>query len=114
VYLLSQPLPHCPLPIIELHSPIPPPILTGAPLFIAAVKNLRKPWLLPDIPKDSIVAFTSAVTGNSGEVIYVGVGKVASEGGVRGAVERRAKVLDEGVDKDEGKFCDILCIVGDQ
>jgi len=69
---------------------------------------------LPDIPKDSLVAFTSAVTGTSGEVIYVGVGRVAAGGGVRGAVERRQKVLDEGVDKDEGKFCDILCIIGDQ
>jgi translation initiation factor 2D len=115
VYLLSLPLPQCPLPIIELHNPIPTPILTGAPLFIAAVKNLRKPWLLPDIPSGAIVAFTTASERGEGEgVVYVGIGKVVSEGGMRGAVERREKVLEEGVDRDEGKFCDIMCIIGDQ
>jgi translation initiation factor 2D len=113
VYLLSLPLPTYPLPVIELHSPLPPPILTGAPLFIAAVKNLRKPWLLPDIPKDTIVAFTTAY-GDEDGVRYVGVGRIMSEGGMRGAVERREQVLREGVDRDEGKFCDILCIIGDQ
>lgn len=114
VYLLSTPLPLHPIPIVELHHPLPPPILTGAPLFIAAVKHLRKPWLLPDVPKDSIVAFTSATAPGSDEVAYVGVGRIVAEGGMRGAVERRAKLLNEGADKDEGKFCDILCIIGDQ
>lgn len=107
------PLPQAPLPIVELHHPLPPPILTGAPLFIAAVKHLRKPWLLPDVPKDGIVAFTLATSGGD-PVSYVGVGRVVSEGGIRGAVERRAEVMKTGEDKDEGKFCDILCIIGDQ
>jgi len=123
VSLLSLPLPYPPLPIIELHNPIPPPILTGAPLFIAAVKNLREPWLLPDVPTGSLVAFTtfsSSFLSDSDtgkpivEVRYVGVGRVVAEGGMRGAVERRKQVLDEGVDKDEGRFCDVLCIIGDQ
>jgi hypothetical protein len=48
------------------------------------------------------------------EVRYIGIGRVVAEGGVRGAVERRRQVLDEGVDRDEGRFCDILCIIGDQ
>jgi translation initiation factor 2D len=47
-------------------------------------------------------------------VRYVGVGRIMAEGGMRGAVERREQVLREGVDRDEGKFCDILCIIGDQ
>jgi len=59
------------------------------------------------------VAFTTASEGGGG-VAYVGVGRVVSEGGMRGAVERREKVLQEGVDRDEGKFCDIMCIIGDQ
>jgi len=48
------------------------------------------------------------------EVRYIGIGKVVAEGGMKGAVERRRQVLDEGVDRDEGRFCDILCIIGDQ
>jgi translation initiation factor 2D len=107
--------------MIELHNPIPPPILTGAPLFIAAVRHLREPWLLPDIPSGSLVAFTTFSSSFSSldfktveEVRYIGIGKVVAEGGMRGAVERRKQVLDEGVDRDEGRFCDILCIIGDQ
>ena len=114
MYLLLTPLPQAPLPIVELHNPLPPPILTGAPLFIAAVKHLRKPWLLPDVPQNGLVAFTSAIQSSSGMVSYVGVGRVVSEGGIRGAVERRAEVMKTGEEKDEGKFCDILCIIGDQ
>jgi translation initiation factor 2D len=86
--------------------------LTGAPLFIAAVRYLRKPSLLPDVPIGSIVAFTTASSGS--EVRYVGVGRIVAEGGMRGAVERRRQVLEEGVERDEGRFCDILCIIGDQ
>jgi translation initiation factor 2D len=59
------------------------------------------------------VAFTTASDRGEG-VVYVGIGKVVSEGGMRGAVERRERVLEEGVDRDEGKFCDIMCIIGDQ
>ena len=114
MYLLITPLPQPPLPMVELHHPLPPPILTGAPLFIAAVKHLRRPWLLPDVPKDGIVAFTSATSGIDGKVSYVGVGRVVSDGGIKGAVERREEVLRDGVDRDEGRFCDILCIIGDQ
>lgn len=119
--MLSLPLPAPPLPIIELHNPIPPPILTGAPLFIAAVRHLREPWLLPDVPSGSLVAFTtfqssfpSSDSKTVEEVRYIGIGRVVAEGGMRGAVERRRQVLDEGVDRDEGRFCDILCIIGDQ
>lgn len=43
---------------------------------------------------------------------YVGVGRVVSFGGVRGAVGRRAGNLRKEV--DEGRFCEILCIVDDQ
>lgn len=109
--------------MIELHNPIPPPILTGAPLFIAAVKNLTSPWLLPDVSTGSIVAFTtfsSTFSPSNGdiqsitEVRYVGIGRIVAEGGMRGAVERRRQVIEEGVEKDEGRFCDILCIIGDQ
>lgn len=59
------------------------------------------------------MAFTTVSEGGGG-VAYVGVGRVVSEGGMRGAVERREKILQEGVDRDEGKFCDIMCIIGDQ
>jgi translation initiation factor 2D len=106
--------------MIELHNPIPPPILTGAPLFIAAVRHLREPWLLPDVPCGALVAFTtfsstfSSTSGPVEEVRYIGIGRVVAEGGMKGAVERRRQVLDEGVDRDEGRFCDILCIIGDQ
>lgn len=44
----------------------------------------------------------------------MGIGRVVAEGGMRGAVERRRQVLEEGVDRDEGRFCDVLCIIGDQ
>jgi translation initiation factor 2D len=47
-------------------------------------------------------------------VEYVGVGKVVSRGGLRGARDRLMKHRSEGVDVDEGKFCDVMCISGDQ
>lgn len=115
VYLLAQPQLRPFLPLIQLHSPLPPPLFTGAPLFIPAVRNLRRPWLLPDVDEGAIVAFTTAAAGRDSEdVQYVGIGRVAAKGGMRAAVDAREKHLAEGVDRDEGKFCDILCIVGDQ
>jgi len=87
--------------------------LTGAPLFIPALRNLLTPWLLPDIPEGAVVAFVTS-EGNAGDVSYVGVGRIAASGGLRGAVERRKRHLQTGVDADEGKLAEILCIVGDQ
>jgi translation initiation factor 2D len=125
VYLLSQPLLQPFLPLIQLHNPVPPPLFTGAPLFIPAVKNLRRPWLLPDVAEGTIVAFTTAANpagsssstshdGGGEEVVYLGIGRVAARGGMRGALELREKNMKDGQDRDEGRFCDILCIVGDQ
>ena len=113
VSLLALPLPHPPLPILQLHYPLPPPILTGAPLFVPALRNLSRPHLLPDVPENGLVAFVVSKD-NGLEVSYVGVGRVAAKGGVRGAVERRTRKLKANTDDDEGKFCDILCIIDDQ
>lgn len=105
--------PYPPLPILQLHYPLPPPILTGAPLFVPALRNLSTPYLLPDVPEHGLVAF--AISKDNGrEVSYVGVGRVAAKGGVRGAVERRIQKLKADKDVEEGKFCDILCIIDDQ
>lgn len=59
-------------------------------------------------------SFSSLDSKSVEEVRYIGIGRVVAEGGMKGAVERRKQVLDEGVDRDEGRFCDILCIIGDQ
>lgn len=112
VYSLSLPTPKPILPILKLHHPLPPPLLAGAPLFIGAVRDLPRPHLLPDIPEGGLVAFVIAPQGDeSNQVQYAGVGKLVSPGGMKGAWERRgrAKVGDE-----EGVFCEILCIIGDQ
>lgn len=113
VYLLSLPLPHPPLPVLQLHHPLPPPVLTGAPLFLPAVRHLPRPHLLPDVPEGAVVAFAISSAGDE-SVEYVGVGKVVSRGGLRGARDRLMKHRNEGVDVDEGKFCDVMCISGDQ
>lgn len=113
VYLLAQPLPYPPLPVLQIHNPLPPPLFTGAPLFIPAVKNLSNPWLLPDVPEGSLVAFVTSESHGT-EVSYVGIGRMMAPGGLRGAVERRMKHLHQGSDADEGKLCDVLCILGDQ
>ena len=60
-----------------------------------------------------MVAFVSSSKGDD-EVQYVGVGRVVAAGGIRGAVERLTRHRSEGVEVDEGKFCDILCFAGDQ
>lgn len=113
VSLLSIPLPHPPLPVLQIYHPLPPPLLTGAPLFVGAVRNLAQPWMIPDVSEGGLVAFVASQD-NSKEVSYVGVGRVVAKGGVRGAVEKRIKHLNEKADVDEGKFCEILCILGDQ
>jgi translation initiation factor 2D len=48
------------------------------------------------------------------DVQYVGLGRLVARGGMRGAWERREKVVKEDLDVEEGKFCNILCIIGDQ
>nr|XP_018262747.1 translation initiation factor 2D [Kwoniella dejecticola CBS 10117]OBR84905.1 translation initiation factor 2D [Kwoniella dejecticola CBS 10117] len=112
--LLSQPLPNPPLPILQLHNPLPPPILTGAPLFIPAVRNLSTPWLIPDIQEGQLVAFVSSASNGTANVQYIGVGRVVAKGGMRSALERRIDNLrNEGGEKEEGKFADILCIIDD-
>ncbi|KAK4685848.1 translation initiation factor 2D, partial [Tremellales sp. Uapishka_1] len=110
LYLLALPIPVPILPIIQLHSPLPPPLYTGAPLFLPAVKNLAKPHLLPDVPEGQVVAF---VVSEGDGVRYVAVGRVASQGGTRGAFERRTRNIRERLDREEGRFCDILCIEND-
>lgn len=93
---------------------MPPPLFTGAPLFIGAVRNLARPWLLPDIAEGQVVAFVSAPAGDaSDEVQYVGVGRMVAKGGMRGAWERRVEAMKSDVDVDEGRFCEVLCIHGD-
>lgn len=112
MYTLSQPTPHPFLPILKLHHPLPPPLLAGAPLFIGAVRDLNRSHLLPDVPEGGIVAFVVAPRGDdSNEVQYAGVGRLVAKGGMKGAWERRSRAR-EG--EDEGVFCEILCIVGDQ
>ncbi|WWC94546.1 hypothetical protein V866_001392 [Kwoniella sp. B9012] len=114
LYLLSLPLPSSPLPTIQIHNPLPPPILTGAPLFIPAVRNLSKPWLLPDVQEGQLVSFVSSSSNGMEDVRYVGVGRVVAKGGMKGALERRIDNLqNEGGEKEEGKFADILCIIDD-
>ncbi|WVR06767.1 hypothetical protein IAU60_003802 [Kwoniella sp. DSM 27419] len=113
LYLLSQDLPHPPLPLIQLHDPLPPPIVTGAPLFIPAVRNLAKPHLLPDVREGDLVAFVSSPSNGHDDVSYIGVGRVAAQGGMKGALERRIDNLREGGEREEGKFCDVLCIIDD-
>ncbi|WWC69900.1 uncharacterized protein I206_103843 [Kwoniella pini CBS 10737] len=115
LYLLSLSLPHPPLPILQLHNPIPPPILTGAPLFIPAVRNLSKPFLIPDLEENQLVAFVSSDSNSTENVKYIGIGKIVAKGGMKGALERRLNNLknDKGEIKEEGKFADILCIIDD-
>lgn len=111
--LLSLPLPHPPLPILQIHHPIPPPLLTGAPLFVPALRNLSRLWYIPDVPEGGIVAFAISEK-NDLDVSYIGIGRVVAKGGVRGAVERRLQKLRSDTDVDEGKFCEVLCIKDDQ
>ncbi|OCF31922.1 translation initiation factor 2D [Kwoniella heveanensis BCC8398] len=113
LYLLSLPLPYAPLPILQLHHPVPPPILTGAPLFIPAVRNLSKPHLLPDLKEGDLVAFVTSSNNQIEDVRYIGVGRITAKGGMEGALERRIENLKEGGEREEGKFCDIMCIVDD-
>lgn len=104
-----------PLPILELPYPLPPPLLTGAALFLGAVRNLHKPWKLPTVPENTMVALVAPVDPKQpGKVAYVGVGHVVAKGGLAGALERRVRHMNEGVDHDDGKFCDIMCIIDDQ
>ncbi|ORY26308.1 hypothetical protein BCR39DRAFT_541242 [Naematelia encephala] len=110
--LLSLDLPRPPLPILQIHYPLPPPLLAGAPLFIPAVKNLSDPTLLPDVPEGAVVAFVTSER-NDQNVRYVGVGRLVAPGGLRGAVDRHVRNLQEGKDVDEGRFCEVLCIEGD-
>lgn len=49
-----------------------------------------------------------------GKVAYVGVGRVVARGGLAGALERRIRSIQEDVDIDDGKFCDMMCIIDDQ
>ncbi|OXG29680.1 translation initiation factor 2D [Cryptococcus neoformans Ze90-1] len=112
LFLLSLPLPRPPLPIIQIYHPLPTPIRTGAPLFIPAVRNIDKPHRLPAVNKNQLVAFVTSPTKNNC-VHYIGVGRVAAEGGMKGAWERRVDHLMDGGDREEGKFSDILCIIDD-
>lgn len=112
VSLLAGPVPPF-LPILQIHFPIPPPLFTGAPLFLPAVRHLDKPHLLPDVIEGQLVALV-ADTDGAGNVAYVGVARVVAPGGLSEARNRLLKHRAEGVDKDEGRFADILCIVTDQ
>ena len=82
-------------------------------MFLPAVRNLGSPHLVPEVSEGGLVAFVVSER-NEREVSYLGVGRVVARGGTRGAVERRIKNIQERKDVDEGKFCEILCIVGDQ
>lgn len=105
-------LPFPPMPVLQLHHPLPPPLFTGAPLFLPAVRNMAKPWLLPDVGEGDIVGLVSDTEGN-GKVSFVGVARVVARGGLRDQLERLLRHRAEGVDRDEGKFADILCIIND-
>lgn len=70
--------------------------------------------MLPNLPEGSIVAFVTSPDDNSDLVEYLGVGRIAAKGGTKAALERFMRHRREGVDVDEGKFADILCIHGDQ
>lgn len=39
---------------------------------------------------------------------------MVAKGGMAGALERRVQALKSDTDVDEGRFCDILCIINDQ
>ncbi|EIW65985.1 hypothetical protein TREMEDRAFT_45974 [Tremella mesenterica DSM 1558] len=111
--LLALPLTSPPLPILQLPHPLPPPLFTGAPLFLGAVRNLHRPHLLPDVKEGEVVALVSPHNGEEGEVVYVGVSRVVAPGGLSGALERRKRNLEQGVEREEGRFAEILCIVDD-
>ncbi|KAL7422036.1 hypothetical protein Q5752_003809 [Cryptotrichosporon argae] len=110
LHLLSLPRPTPPLPMVQIYHPLPPPLLTGAPLFFAAVRNTATPWLLPDVAEGGLVALAAGPSPDA--LSYVAVGRVVSPGGVRGALETRRKAVDGAV-SEEGRFCDILCIIDD-
>lgn len=101
-----------PFPVLELPYPLPPPLLSGAALFLPAVRHLHKPWRLPKVAAGAVVTFVAPVS--DAGVSYVGVGRVVATDGLEGALERLVKHRTEGVERDEGKFADILCIVDDQ
>ena len=111
--LLALSLPHPPLPFIQIYNPIPPPLFTGAPLFLPAVRNLNNPHLLPDVLEGNLVAFVTSED-NGNEVRYVGLGLVVAANGVRGAVDRRRRNRQEGRDVEEGKFCEVVYMINDQ
>lgn len=113
MYALAQDVPVGPLPILQIHHPLPPPLFTGAPLFLPAVRHMGTPWRLPDVGEGQLVAL-AADTAGDGNVSYVGVGRVVAKGGLREALARLIRHRSEGVDRDEGKFCDIMCIIDDQ
>jgi translation initiation factor 2D len=100
-----------PFPVLQLPAPIPPPLLAGAALFLPAVRHLHTPWRLPQLAAGAVVALAE---GGSGDVSYVGVGRVAAKDGLEGALTRLVKHRSEGVERDEGKFADIVCIIDDQ
>ncbi|ORX35611.1 hypothetical protein BD324DRAFT_642848 [Kockovaella imperatae] len=110
--LLSLSLPRPPLPTIQIYHPLPPPLFTGAPLFLPAVRNLNNLHLIPDVPEGGVVAFVAS-DNNGSEVRYVGAGIVVAQGGIRGAVERRKRNRSEGREVEEGKFCDVLYMIND-
>ena len=87
--------------------------MTGAPLFLPAVRNLHRPHLLPQVPKGGLITFVTS-EGNNDQVSYIGVGRVVAEGGVGGAVERRRWNLEQRRDVEEGRFCEMLCLLDDQ
>ncbi|WWC89007.1 uncharacterized protein L201_003924 [Kwoniella dendrophila CBS 6074] len=114
LYLLSLPIPNPPIPLIQLHNPIPPPLLTGAPLFIPAVRNLSKSWLIPDLKEGDLVSFVTSPNNSIENVNYIGVGRIVTKGGTKQALENRINNLtNDNGEKEEGKFCDILCIIDD-
>lgn len=102
------------LPVIPLHSPIPPPVLGGAALFIPAVKHLKSPYYLPDVACNTLVTFVEVVDNVKppGRGRIIGVGRVATPSGTTSAWEKWANDTD-GLEL-AGKFCDVLNIVGDR
>lgn len=100
------------LPVLQLHYPLPPPLFTGAPLFLPAVRHMATPWRLPDVGEGELVAL--AADKGDGGVTYVGIARVVAKGGLKEALERLLKHRSEGVEVDEGKFADILTITDDQ
>lgn len=101
------------LPTLQIHHPLPPPLFTGAPLFLPAVRHMGRPHLLPDVGEGELVALVADTEGD-GRVSYVGVARVVANGGLREALGRLLRHRAEGVERDEGKFADILCIIDDQ